>query len=578
MTDDIKIALIQENPTVGDVSGNLAIVIDHMSRNNDVDLIVFSECFLTGYPLGDLVTRPGFLASVDNAIYDLRKAVIQANGPAVLIGAPMSGSGLPYNAAFLIEPSGAMRTVLKTELPNTDVFNERRTFASSSNNRPTPLLFRGFKLGIMICEDMWHGEVARSLADELADILIVINGSPYQRGKNAVRVANARARVDATGLPLIYVNQVGGQDELVFDGGSFIMKPDSNPIGLGAFEAATQRVILYMDGSPCKARLKLSYGNEHVPYPSNMIETDYSACVMGLRDYVLKTNTPHVFVGVSGGLDSALVLTMAVDALGADRVFGVMMPSAYTSDLSNVLADDLCSNLGVRGYHLPIQPSFEATALHIEIAANYFSSSVNRDPNLSITRENIQARLRGMNLMGLTNALGGIVLSTGNKSEISVGYATLYGDMCGGFNPLKSVWKTLAFDMARWRNQKIHKKFVAKPIPEEIITRPPSAELAEGQTDSASLGSYEVLDHVLKALIEDKMDWRSIAREMAKSEFADRYFFQTNQTSLGTYCERIAKLVRGAQYKRDQACPGVKLNATDFGDGWQYPIAGAYEL
>lgn len=579
--DRLRLAVIQENPTVGDLDGNAALAITHITENRHVDLIIFSECFVTGYPLGDLVLRPGFLRDTDRAISRIRDHVIATGGPAVLIGAPIAGTGLPFNAALLIEPSGSTRVVRKTELPNSDVFDERRTFAMAEPDSQGPLTLKGFRLGVMICEDMWHGRVTRHLSDELAEVLIALNGSPYQGGKHQVRLANARARVRATGLPLIYVNQVGGQDELVFDGGSFTLNPDGAVMCARAFSPDVMHLLLRRDE---RGQAHIEASEDTVPgtYPTDRTLTDYQACVLGLRDYVAKTAAKRVFVGVSGGLDSALVLTMAVDALGPDRVVGVMMPSPHTGPESLALADELMRRLGTRRRVLPITAPYEA----VDAALSPLIADLGADLGLDrasedLARENYQARLRGLLLMGLTNALGGIVLSTGNKSEMAVGYATLYGDMAGGFNPLKSVYKSDAFQMARWRNGwdggDLCHLAPLDPIPEGILTRPPTAELAEGQTDAKSLGDYAALDLVLRALIEEGEDARSAARRL-EIAFGDELPALINGAQAVSYAERVSRMVRTAQYKRVQAPPGVKLNPTDFGLGWRYPIAGTYTL
>ncbi|WP_027234132.1 NAD+ synthase [Leisingera caerulea] len=578
--DTLHIALIQDNPIVGDVEGNARLALKHLEENGDADLVVFSECFVSGYPVGDLVLRPGFIASVEEQIGRIRAEVIAKNGPSVLIGAPAAGTGLPYNAAFLIEPSGAMRIVRKRELPTNDVFDERRTFAGAEGN-PSPLSFRGFSLGVQICEDMWHGQVSRALADELADVLLVLNGSPYQRGKQEVRLRHAAARVRATGLPLLYVNQVSGQDELVFDGGTFSMNTDGAVAGGCAFTPTVMKVVLRreQDGS---VRVGLDAEPEGPRHPEDPIAADYNACVLGLRDYVGKTGMPRVFIGVSGGLDSALVLAMAVDAIGADRVIGVMMPSRHTSQASLDLADDLMRRTGVIRECISIDEGFEVVDAAMTSAASRLAGVLGIEPDHGIGRENDQSRLRGLKLMDLTNRLGGIVISTGNKSELAVGYCTLYGDTNGGFNPLKSVYKSDAFAMARWRNEAEAvldvENPVAHPIPDEIIARPPSAELAEGQTDQQSLGDYDLLDCVLRQLVEVRAGAAAAARELERQFGAEDVWKRSGGYSALSYAERIAGLLRRAQYKRDQTCPGVKLNEVDFGLGLRLPIAGSYKL
>ena len=576
--DRLRVALVQDNPVVGALEGNTRTAIQHIKANRTSDLVIFSECFVTGYPLNDLVLRPGFLRDVGRKITAIRDAVAEINGPAVLIGAPQASAKLPYNAAFLIEPSGAMRVVRKVELPNADVFDEVRTFSRAPVEDVAPLEFRGFNLGVQVCEDMWHGRVSRALSDELADVLVVINGSPYHRGKQAERLRNARARVKATGLPLIYVNQFGGQDELVFDGGTFTMTADGGTLEVKAFQADTMHIVLRRDADG-SVHIEADEGQGvDAAYPQDSIETDYRACVLGLRDYLAKTGSERVFVGVSGGLDSALVLTMAVDAIGSQNVTGIMMPSRYTGDESLGLADDLMQRLGVARMVLPIEDAFrEAHGSLITAIGD------NPDAKTGIMDENLQARLRGMFLMGMTNALSGsIVLSTGNKSEMAVGYATLYGDMNGGFNPLKSVYKSAAFAMCRWRNEVDPELVVAggiaNPIPEGIISRPPTAELAEGQVDANTLGDYAALDTVLKALIEARHGIEEAAKVLVETFDADELPKLIGGQDPEVYAAKIARLVRIAQYKRAQSCPGVKLNATDFGLGWRYPIAGSYTL
>lgn len=576
MKDSMRIALVQGNPVVGDIQANTQSILKHIKANSSTDLVVFPECYVTGYPLFDLVLRPGFLREVDNAVTEIRNAVIALRGPAVLFGAPMGATGLPYNAAYFIEPSGAMRTVRKAELPNSDVFDERRTFSSATVQENAPIKYKGFGLGVQICEDMWHGRVSRHLADELADILIVLNGSPYHRGKDAERKKIARARVNATGLPLIYLNMVGGQDEMVFDGGSFVMNDRLESFSARAFGHDTLHAILRRDGDG-KVRVEADTKTEFAQYPANPMEVDYRACVLGLSDYLSKTGFTKAYIGVSGGLDSALVLAMAVDAIGADNVTGIMMPSTFTGDESLGLADDLMDRLGVNRMVIPIGDTFNAAQNQLIEMMNQ-----NDDADFGIMSENLQARIRGMFLMGMTNALGGVVLSTGNKSEMAVGYATLYGDMCGGFNPMKSVYKSEAFAMAKWRNRAdpkgISEFAVSNPIPERIISRPPSAELAEGQEDANSLGDYDALDTVLKALIEDKLNAAETTKILVDAFPAAELAGMTASMSPEDYTAKIARLVRNAQYKRVQSPPGVKLHPTDFGLGWRYPIAGNYTL
>lgn len=585
----LNLRVIQGNPVTGSVTENTNLAIQHLKAGGrDVDLIVFSECFVTGYPVHDLVLRPGFLAEVDKAIQTLRHEVMEFGGPAILIGAPQASSGLPYNSAYLIEPTGAVRVVNKTELPNSDVFDERRTFAFAEGKRHLPLAFRGFNLGIQICEDVWHADVSRALADELADVLIVLNGSPYHRDKNVERLRVAKARVRETGLPLIYVNQVGGQDELVFDGASFTMNRDGTYAMVHAFREATADVRFVRDDD---GAVHIEFNDDFGPesfsdYPANHSLADYQACVLGLRDFMRKNGQERAVIGVSGGLDSALVLTMAVDAIGAENVIGIMLPSEHTSQLSLDLADDLMARLGVVKRSISIVSGFTAANEAASLALDGINEDLGAsfDLNTGIMRENMQARLRGVQLMSVANAVYGMVLSTGNKSEVAVGYCTLYGDMVGGFNPLKSVYKSEAFDMARLRNNIMPEDLnvslmgPANPIPDGIITRPPSAELADGQTDAAALGEYVILDAVLKLIIEDRQSADGAAWAIERQFKPDEIARLTGGMQAQDYCAKIAGLVRRAQHKRVQACPGVKLNPVDFGAGWRMPIAGTYSL
>lgn len=575
MTDhSLRLAVIQANPVLGDIDANIDRALMHVDAHPGADLVIFPECFLTGYPIEDLALRPGFITRVERGLSALHDAVIARGGPAVLVGAPVAGADLPHNAAVLLEPDGARRVTHKTELPNHDVFDERRTFAAAGSPA-TPITFRGVRLGVLICEDIWHGRVARGLSDEGAEALIVLNGSPYERGKREVRHGLARARSRETGLPVIYANLVGGQDELVFDGASFAHDPDG-----GIWEAdpfVEDAMDLSLERKDGVTRLSPLSPLRAAGAPEAPVSLDYAACVTGLRDYVGKIGAPHVVVGVSGGLDSALVLTMAADALGPDRVIGVMMPSRNTGQESLDLADDLMSRLGVRAVTSSIDEAFALMDAGVAAAAGAAGGA----QDLGVTLENLQSRLRAVTLMGMTNALGGIVLSTGNKSEMSVGYATLYGDMCGGYNPLKSVYKSDAFEMARWRNATAYPPVVENPvrdpIPDRIITRPPSAELAPDQTDEAALGGYDLLDAVLRGLIEDRLSTEAVARRLA-GRVGDEEIRSRTGSDTVSYVTRISGLLRAAQYKRDQAPPGVKLNPTDFGPGWRYPVAGRYAL
>ena len=578
MTATLRIECIQANPTVGDLEANLAFVLERLAHSA-ADLLVFPECFLTGYPLQDLVTRPGFLAQVDASIDRLASAVRHKGGPGVLIGAPMAGSSLPFNAAYLISPDGSRQATVKTELPNNDVFDERRTFVRGHN--PMPLDFKGWRLGVMICEDMWHGPVARRLCDEGADVLLVINGSPMEMHKQPVRLNHARRRVRDTNLPLIYLNLVGGQDELVFDGASFVLDHEGSLCAQRPFDPGLISLTLErgqsnaMDDVCVKLRdvqqASLDGVASSAPvseYPSSN-EAIYRTLVLGLGDYVRKNGFTQTLLGLSGGLDSALVACIAADALGPESVLALMLPAQWTGEESKTLATDMAKILGCRYKSVAVGAITNALENILDQAIEGMEGPTS---GRAIASENFQARARGNLLMGISNALPGtLLLSTGNKSEMSVGYATLYGDMCGGYNPIKDLYKMRVFELCRWRNrtQLDWMKGPANPIPERIISRPPTAELAPGQTDEGKLGSYTELDAVLLCLIERQLDPMTAAREASRA---------VGQEVSVEYAQRIERLVRLAEYKRRQAPPGIKLTARSFGFGWRYPITNKSTL
>jgi NAD+ synthase len=577
-TGVLRLALIQANPTVGAIDANLARALTFCESNKDADLVVFPECFASGYPLEDLVLRPEFLARLAHAIEDFAAAIRKLDGPAVLIGAPVAGANLPYNAAHFITPDGVVRTIAKNELPNDDVFDERRVFAQGLD--PRPLDLKGWRVGAMICEDMWHGHVTRALTDELADFLIVINGSPFEIDKMPVRLAHARERVRASGRPLIYLNMVGGQDEIVLDGASFVLDEKGEIIAqMPAFAEAVMRLELTRMGSWAENRgieirsveqAQDDILGEVCRYPDSL-ESIYAACRLGLHDYIEKNGFPRAILGVSGGLDSALVAALAVDAIGPDRVVGVMMPTKYTGGDSLDLAEDLFRRLGCHHGVAPIGAMFEPFEASLDSVGKALLGTTAPPAARSMASENFQPRIRGALLMGLSNAYGGLVLSTGNKSEMSVGYATLYGDMCGGFNPIKDLYKTTAFELCRWRNAN-HRDWMLggeNPIPQGIIDRPPTAELKPDQTDEASLGPYEVLDTILRLLIENLLAPDEALRQ------AER---QLNTRLDPAYVRRIANLVKAAEYKRRQAPPGIKLTGRPFGKGWRYPMTNRASL
>ena len=551
MTDHIAIALAQINPIVGDVDGNLAKLREarRQAAALGADLVVFSELVVSGYPPDDLVLKPFFLDVVEAGVAKLAKETADS-GPAMIIGAPWRHDGKAYNAAMLLDGGKVSGVRFKHDLPNYGVFDEKRVFAAGP--LPGPVNFRGVRLGLMVCEDMWTPDVAECLEESGAEILVVPNGSPYESDKLDERLSLAVARVTESGLPLIYVNQTGGQDELVFDGASFVLGADSE---LKAQAPAFEPHIMLTqwsrdadsDGWVCAVA-------DRAPPPDGL-EAIYRAMVLGLRDYVDKNGFPGVLLGLSGGIDSALSAVVAVDALGADRVHCVMMPSPYTSTESLEDAAECAQLIGARLDQVSIEPAMAAFGLMLEPLFN--------GSDTGTTEENIQARSRGITLMALSNRHGAMVLSTGNKSEMSVGYATLYGDMCGGYSVLKDVYKTTVFELSRWRNQ-VHPADAKGPagrvIPERIITKPPSAELKPDQTDQDTLPPYDALDDILQSLVEHEM---GVAEIVARGHSAETV-------------NRVWRMLDRAEYKRRQAPPGVKLTRRSFGRERRYPITNAF--
>ncbi len=530
----LSLALAQINPVVGDVLGNADKIRAARALAADADLLIFPELTVSGYPPEDLVLKSAFLDEVERAVAAL--AVETASkGPALLIGAPWRVAGRCHNACLLLDRGQVAAVCLKRYLPNYGVFDEARVFAPGP--LPLPVNFRGHKLGVMVCEDMWYADVAAALAAAGAEILLVPNGSPFEVDKPDRRLGHAKARVAETGLGLVYVNQVGGQDELVFDGGSFVL--DHAGAEIARFPAWQERVGLIGGAAP----------------PGLRTEMVYQALMLGLRDYVGKNGFPGVVLGLSGGIDSALCAALAADALGGDRVWCVMMPSPYTSQDSLDDAEAVARLLGCRLDTLGIEP---AMGLFEGLLAPLFG-----DKPADVTEENLQSRLRGLTLMALSNKFGPMVLSTGNKSEMSTGYATLYGDMCGGFAVLKDVYKTEVFDLCRWRNR--HRPAGAlgpdgPVMPDRVITKPPSAELKPDQTDQDTLPPYAVLDAILEGLVEGE---RSVDDLAAQGFDAD-------------VVRRIWRMLDRAEYKRRQAAPGVKITSRSFGRDRRYPITNGF--
>ncbi len=550
MTDSLIIALAQLNPRMGDLEANLRKVRDARAAaaEGGADLVVYSELVLCGYPPEDLVLKPFFQDRVEETVREL-VADTGDGGPAMLIGAPWRDGGKLHNAMLLLDGGEAAAIRYKVELPNYSVFDEKRVFAAGPP--PGPMNFRGVRLGAMICEDMWIPEVTECLEESGAEILVVANGSPFETGKVDQRIQLAVARINESGLPLIFVNQVGGQDELVFDGGSFVIDPaHALKAQLPQFEEAT--VLTRWRRRPDH---RWTCAEAECVKPLERVEAIYQAMTLGLHDYVEKNGFPGVIIGLSGGVDSALSAAVAVDALGPDRVHCLMMPSPYTSRESLEDADRCASLLGVR-----------LDSVGIEAAMTAFESMLKplfdgRQPDT--TEENIQARARGITLMAVSNKLGFMVLSTGNKSEMSVGYATLYGDMCGGFSVLKDVYKTTIYALCRWRNQNLPNRARGphgRAIPERILTKAPSAELRPDQTDQDTLPPYDELDDILECLIEGDL---AVAEIVARGH--DKAVVQ-----------RVWRMLDRAEYKRRQAPPGVKISSRGFGRDRRYPITNAF--
>lgn len=548
---ELRFALAQLNPVMGDIAGNLAKARAARAEAAGLgaDLVVFTELFICGYLPEDLVLKPAFQAACRRAVEELA-ADTGDGGPGVLVGTPwVDKAGRLHNAAVLADGGEIIGVNYKVDLPNYGVFDEKRVFVPGLV--PTPLSFRGVVLGLPICEDIWKPEVVERLAASGAEILVSINGSPYRWTVGEERMQVARARVAESHLPLVYVNQVGGQDELVFDGASFGLDgADGIAFRLPAFEEALATVTLVRGGD---GRWSIAPGE--VAAPLDVQASNWLACVTGLRDYVEKNRFPGVVLGLSGGIDSAVVAAMAVDAFGADRVRCLMMPYRYTSMESLEDAARCAAALGVRydvvaiadpveGFLKTLGPLFEGTGE-------------------DTTEENLQSRTRGTILMAVSNKFGPMVLTTGNKSEMSVGYCTLYGDMNGGFNPIKDLYKMEVYALARWRNANRPaplKGPAGEVIPDRIITKAPSAELRENQTDQDSLPPYPVLDGILSGLVE---------KELSVAELVAEGFEEAT-------VRRIEHLLYIAEYKRRQAAPGVKITTKNFGRDRRYPITNHF--
>lgn len=548
-SDRLAIAVAQLNSTVGDIAANVEKVrrARAQAAGQGADLVVFPELFIAGYPPEDLVLKPAFQAACRSAVEALARETATP-GPALLVGTPWLDGGKLYNAVALLDGGAITALRYKVDLPNYGVFDEKRVFAAGP--MPGPVSFRGVRLGLPICEDIWGEEIVECLAETGSELLVVPNGSPYWRQKGDVRINIAVARVTEQGLPAVYVNQVGGQDELVFDGVSFGLHSDcSLAFQLAGFQEAvvtTQWV-----------RRDATWRCENGPMVAGVESerADYTACVLGLRDYVNKNGFSGVVLGLSGGIDSALCATMAVDALGPERVRCMMLPYKFTAQESLDDAAACAKALGVRYEILPIASAVEG----LEKALAPAFSGLPRD----VTEENLQARARGTILMAISNKFNLMVVTTGNKSEMSVGYATLYGDMNGGFNPIKDLYKTEVFRLSRLRNEWKPDGALGpagRVIPENIITRPPTAELRENQKDEDSLPPYAVLDAILERLVE---------REEPISAIVAAGFEQDTVA-------RVERMLNIAEYKRRQAAPGVKVTLKNFGRDRRYPITNRF--
>lgn len=570
----LKIAVAQINPTLGDIEGNIKKILSFYQRGVEAgaDLVVTSECSVTGYPLEDLVRKREFLTRVRDAVIHISPNLVEGVG--LIVGTPwvILDDTKVYNAAVLLQKNSIPQFAFKYELPNYGVFDEKRVFTQADLDDIHPMVFKGYKLGTLICEDTWFPTVSRTLRDKGAQLLLSINGSPFEIYKQKVRYKTVAKRVGETGLNCLYTNQVGGQDELVFDGSSFIMSDQRNRDGFDRFiyqepyvssqmkrMAEDFQVFTFMPDA--NGRLfhddGKGMGDIWESYDEDSKETTYNALILGLRDYFEKSRIfKGVVLGLSGGIDSALVATIAADALGADKVRCIRLPGMYSSDHSLKDAADLATNLGAKCNTINIQSAVDAFLSNPDLLAIFNEDGPYKEDT---TEENAQARSRGLYLMAVSNKKGELLLSTGNKSEVSVGYATLYGDMCGGFNPLKDIYKTYVFDLCKWRNDNIPALSLCRKknvIPVNTITKPPSAELKPGQVDQDSLPPYEVLDGILKGLVE--YEWQM--------DIFERKGFDRKTV------ERVMRMLNNSEYKRRQACPGTKITSKLFGRDRRYPI------
>ena len=554
---NLQISVAQLNFMVGDMPGNARKIIDaaHAAYAQGSRLLLTPELSICGYAAEDLFLRPSFIAACDDAVKTVATELAGLKNMVVVVGHPSGGDTRTrsvavqkrFNMASVLRHGVVEQTYAKRELPNYQVFDERRYF--SPGQGVCVFEVQGVKVGLLICEDAWFEEPARLAKEAGAEVLAVINASPFHVGKGGERVARMAERARATGLPLIYAHLVGGQDEVVFDGASFALQAD----GTVAMQAEGFKENLpSVQVQRAQGAINFVVDAAAIAAPSEPLAQLWHALVLGVRDYVGKNGFPGILLGLSGGIDSALVLAIAVDALGAANVRSVMMPSPYTADISWIDARDMAQRMNVRYDEISIVPEFEA--FKASLAAEF--KGLPEDT----TEENIQARIRGVILMALSNKFGSIVLTTGNKSEMATGYCTLYGDMAGGFAVIKDVAKTTVFALARWRNLNDPYGTGANPIPDRIITRPPSAELRPDQTDQDSLPPYEVLDAIIERYMEN---------DQAIDDIVAAGFPRAD-------VERVVRLIRINEYKRRQAPVGIRVTHRSFGKDWRYPITSKF--
>jgi len=542
-TQRLKIAFAQMNQRMGDLDANASAMLEMRRRAKDADLLICPELQLTGYPPEDLMLKPEFVRRTMECTERLVEATVEP-GPAMLIGTAIAEEGSTYNAMVLASGGKVIGRTLKRELPNYGTFDEKRIFTPGP--LPEPIEFNGVKIGVPICEDIWEDIVCAHLAEAGAEILLVPNGSPYELDKDETRQHLVRARALSSGLPIAYVNRVGGQDELAFDGSSFVVHPDGELVAQMADWDEGLLVTDWVrtaDGWRCETRCQ----HELDRFPADV----YRAMMVALRDYVERNGFPGVILGLSGGIDSALSAAVAVDALGPEKVWGVMLPSKYTSKESLMDARECARLLGCRHDVISIAPGVECVDQML--------------PQLTgAAAEHVQARLRMVMLMALSNAEGQMLLTTGNKSEMSVGYATLYGDMAGGYSVLKDAYKTTVFALSRWRNENKPEGALGPDgpvMPVSVITKPPTAELRPGQKDEDSLPPYSVLDRILEGLVDKEMSVKEVADSIGED--------------VALVAEIESKLLK-TEYKRRQAPPGVKIGSRNFGRDRRYPITNFF--